>query len=73
MIAVYYNVVAYVRQRSSGATYYTYVYYYNSLLVANVNPDLSIEWLKVIPKKQISTNDYGYYSSYTSMVKEDFI
>jgi hypothetical protein len=29
-----------------------------------VNPDGGIAWTKKIPKKQMSTNDDGYYSSY---------
>lgn len=43
---------------------YNYQYYYNELIIVNVNPQGEIEWTKKIPKKQISTNDGGYYSSY---------
>jgi hypothetical protein len=43
---------------------YTYQYYYNDIILVNVAADGTIEWTKKIPKKQISANDGGYYSSY---------
>jgi hypothetical protein len=55
----------------TGYTTYTYHYYYNDIIVVNVNPDASIAWVKKIPKLQHSTNDYGYYSSYTMDVVGD--
>lgn len=42
----------------------TYHYYYNDLLVINISPNGEIEWARKIPKRQYSTNDGGYYSSY---------
>lgn len=51
-----------------GSPYYgntaNYQYHYNDILVVKVNPDGGIAWTKKIPKKQMSTNDDGYYSSY---------
>lgn len=68
MVGEYYYVSAYTR--TSGTTSYTtYTYYYNSLLVVNVSPDLSIDWMVEIPKRQVTSNDGGYYSSYAMMVK----
>lgn len=43
---------------------YTYQYYYNDIILVNILADGSIDWTKKIPKKQISSNDGGYYSSY---------
>ncbi len=43
---------------------YNYQYYYNDLIVVSVNSEGAIEWTKKIPKRQMSTNDGGYYSSY---------
>lgn len=43
---------------------YTYQYYYNDIILVNILKDGSISWTKKIPKKQISSNDGGYYSSY---------
>jgi hypothetical protein len=41
-----------------------YHYYYNDIVVVNINPDGSIRWTKKIPKLQHSINDGGFYSSY---------
>jgi hypothetical protein len=43
----------------------TYYYNYNHLVVININPDGSIQWANKIPKRQITSNDGGFYSSYT--------
>ncbi len=43
---------------------YTYQYYYNDLILVSIAADGTIEWTKKIPKRQISSNDGGYYSSY---------
>lgn len=48
-----------------------YNYYYNDIIVVNINPDASIQWVKKIPKYQHSQNDYGYYSSYSLNVVND--
>ncbi|MFN0275573.1 MAG: hypothetical protein ACKVPJ_07505, partial [Chitinophagales bacterium] len=68
MIAEYFTIVTNTYTSTNGTTRTTYTYYYNSLLVANVSPDMSIDWVQAIPKRQITSNDSGYYSSYTSMV-----
>lgn len=49
----------------------TYYYYYNDIIVVNINPDGSIQWAKKIPKRQVSTNDFGFYSSYAVEVTKD--
>jgi hypothetical protein len=41
-----------------------YHYYYNDIVVVNINPDGSIDWARKVPKKQHSVNDRGFYSSY---------
>lgn len=43
---------------------YTYQYYYNDIILVSVASDGTIEWNKKIPKRQISSNDDGFYSSY---------
>lgn len=43
---------------------YTYQYYYNDIILVNIEANGSISWTKKIPKKQLSANDGGYYSSY---------
>lgn len=41
-----------------------YQYYYNDLIVVSVSSEGVIDWARKIPKRQVSTNDGGYYLSY---------
>jgi hypothetical protein len=41
-----------------------YHYYYNDIVVVNIDPDGSISWARKVPKLQHSVNDDGFYSSY---------
>ena len=56
---------------ANGNTRTTYTYYYNDIIVININPKGQIEWAEKIPKRQVSSNDGGFYSSYALMVLED--
>ena len=49
----------------------TYYYHYNDIIVININPEGEIEWTEKIPKKQVTTNDGGYYSSYALAIRDD--
>ncbi|MEO6166764.1 MAG: hypothetical protein ABIO46_07155 [Chitinophagales bacterium] len=51
----------------------TYYYNYNDIMAINVNPNMTIAWATKIPKRQVTTNDNGYYSSYTYAVAGDKI
>ena len=57
----------------TGATSSTYYYYYNDIIVVDLNPDGTINWTAKIPKKQVSTNDGGFYSSFLMAVRNDNI
>ncbi|UZR97885.1 hypothetical protein [Chondrinema litorale] len=48
---------------------YTYYYYYNDIIVINIRPDMSIEWATKIPKRQVTTNDGGHFSSYAYAIQ----
>ncbi|MFZ7114627.1 MAG: hypothetical protein ACO1G9_04530 [Bacteroidota bacterium] len=48
-------------------------YYYNDIIVVNIDPAGKIEWAKKIPKRQLSVNDGGFYSSYAIAVTESKI
>lgn len=53
-------------------TYTTnYYYYYNNLIVYKIQPNGTFDWVKNIPKSQVSTNDRGYYSSVARFVTKD--
>ncbi|WMJ75511.1 hypothetical protein RCC89_20450 [Cytophagaceae bacterium ABcell3] len=49
----------------------TYHYNYNDIIIVNMSPDGSIEWASKIPKKQVTVNDGGFYSSYVKAVRKD--
>jgi hypothetical protein len=65
-----YYVVVVTTQTKYGTTY-TYHYYYNTIIVSNVKPDGTIEWITAIPKFQHTINDDGYYSSFSLCVYKD--
>lgn len=48
-----------------------YHYYYNDVIVININSDGKIEWATKIEKNQHSVNDGGFSSSYVLQVDED--
>ncbi len=43
-------------------------YYYNDIIVVNIKPDGTHQWSARIPKRQVTTNDGGYYSSYAMSI-----
>ncbi|HRH36982.1 MAG TPA: hypothetical protein PK760_01470 [Flavobacteriales bacterium] len=46
-----------------------YHYIYNDMIVVNIDPQGNIEWASSIPKRQHTTNDGGFFSSYALAVK----
>ena len=55
----------------STTTRTVYYYYYNDIIVLNISPDGSIDWTTKIPKRQVSINDGGFFSSYTMAIVND--
>ena len=55
--------------QATGFYDYTYYYYYNDIIVINIKPDMSIEWATKIPKRQVTTNDGGHFSSYAYAIQ----
>ena len=51
--------------RSSFSTTVNY-YYYDDIIAFRISPEGQLLWQKRIPKSQVSTNDYGEFSSYCS-------
>lgn len=54
-----------------GATRKSKLYHYNDILVMHINKEGNIVWADKIPKKQISTDDFGRYSSYVITVANE--
>lgn len=48
----------------TGVTNYTYYYHYNDIVVVKMDQNAQVLWTRRIPKKQVTTNDNGYYSGY---------
>lgn len=58
---------------NTGVTTTTTIYHYNDLLVTSINPDGTIAWVKKVPKRQVTREDGGYWSSYALAVTDDKI
>lgn len=59
------------RSYYTGRTYFNYVVYnYNDIKVMKYTDDFEKEYSVSIPKLQVSTDDYGYYSSYFNYLKD---
>lgn len=69
----YVRIVTTTTTSANGATSTrtTYYYYYNDIIAINISPDGDIEWAEKIPKRQITTNDGGFFSSYDVTVVKD--
>ncbi|HBS87171.1 MAG: hypothetical protein A2W91_03050 [Bacteroidetes bacterium GWF2_38_335] len=57
--------------RGNTTTRTTYYYYYNDIIVININSNGEIVWTEKIAKRQVTTNDGGFFSSYTKAIVGD--
>lgn len=48
-----------------------YVYHYNDIIVFSVSPQGEILWTEKIGKRQVTTDDNGFFSSFALMVHEN--
>ncbi len=72
LLAEQYTVKAVTSSYMSNGQTYTrtdYHYYYNDVLVVNIDPEGNIEWATKVPKRQHSVNDGGLYSGFAVDVK----
>ena len=67
------TVTSYTRTGNVSMPVTTYYYYYNDIIMVNINPDGNIAWATKIPKRQMSVNDGGFYSSYALAINKDKI
>ena len=49
----------------------TYYYYFNDIIAISMSPNGSIDWAEKIPKRQLTINDGGFFSSYALSVVKD--
>jgi hypothetical protein len=65
----YVNTVTHTRFiNGRSESYSTTHYYYNDIIAVKINPAGKIEWAEKIAKRQHTTDDGGFYSSYTMAV-----
>ena len=64
----YYVIEHTTRDPKTGATTTTYTYHYNDIIAYKVGVSGEFDWLVKIDKRQVSTNDGGYYSSYSQFI-----
>lgn len=67
----YYEKVVTRTDPRTGAMTTTYYYYYNEIILIDIHPDGSINWVTIIPKYQFSMNDFGFYSSFLIATRGD--
>lgn len=69
----YYMRVTTSHDPKTGRTTVTYHYYYNDLIAFKLNKEGELEWKKKIQKYQYTTDDNGFFSSFTCQrTKEKF-
>lgn len=71
MIGEQFYTRTYTRTDAQGNMSSTTYFYFNDIIVVNVSPSGEIEWVELVPKRQSSSNDGGFFSSYASAVVDD--
>lgn len=46
-------------------------YHYNTIVVISISPAGEIEWASKVPKRQVSVDDNGSYSSFVTMITDE--
>jgi len=59
----------YTDANGNSRTTYTYHYIYNDIIAVNCTPSGEVTWKQKVKKRQHSTNDGGYYSSFYTLVQ----
>jgi len=67
----YYVRVVSTLDSRTGQSNYTYYYYYNNIIAYKIGVNGEFDWLEKIRKYQVSTNDGGPFSSYSSFVSDN--
>jgi len=69
----FYSPYGYRRYNNNFNNRVDYYYNYNDIIVVNIKPNGEIQWATRIPKRQETSNDGGYYSSYAMAIVRDKI
>lgn len=60
----YQLIITTVTDPRTGITRTTYTYYYNDIMLVSLTKDAELNWVQKVPKRQVSKDDGGRYSSY---------
>lgn len=71
LIAEQFYIVTHTTRDQNGNMRTSYTYHYKDIIVVNIDPSGNIEWASKIPKRQITRNDGGYFSSYVLAIVKD--
>jgi hypothetical protein len=70
-VAEYYAYYEVTTTGQNGVTRTTYHYLYHDVIIMSVDKAGEIDWISHFPKQQHTTNDNGFYSSYTLAIDND--
>ncbi|MCB0619476.1 MAG: hypothetical protein KDC43_13530 [Saprospiraceae bacterium] len=73
MVAEQYYIYERTYYHFDGTWRTTYYYNYNDIIIVNIRPNGEIEWASRIPKRQLTIDDGGYFSSYAMAIVRDRI
>lgn len=68
LIAEQYFVDVYTYTNPDGTITTRNYYNYNDIIIININPNKTIEWATKVPKRQVTVDDYGYFSSFAHAI-----
>jgi hypothetical protein len=55
----------------TGYVSYRYIYNYNDIIIGKILANNQIDWMQLIPKKQVTENDEGYFSSFSYFISNN--
>jgi hypothetical protein len=70
-VAEYYQYYRVTTTSQNGVTRTTHHYLYHDVIAISVDEAGNIDWISQFPKRQHTTNDDGFYSSYALSIHED--
>ncbi|MEL6590039.1 MAG: hypothetical protein AAFQ68_08170 [Bacteroidota bacterium] len=73
LIAEQYFVDVYTYTNPDGTIQTRNYYNYNDIIVININPNKTIEWATKVPKRQVTVDDFGYFSSFAHAITDQNI
>ncbi len=73
LIAEQYFVDVYTVTNPDGTITTRNYFNYNDIIIININPNKTIEWATKVPKRQVTVDDFGYFSSFAHAITNENI